>query len=182
MMREIPLTSPGGFVALIDEEDLDLVSAYSWHVVLTRAGMRYARASVLVGSEVKSILMHRLVAAAPPKKVVDHWDRDGLHNWRDNLRVCGQGGNMANRVINRGNKTGFKGVSPFRGRYRAHICLNRRRMALGVFPSAEEAAAAYDDAARGCFGEFARVNFPRDGEQGCRPVSESMHNMLGMVE
>ena len=55
------------------------------------------------------------------------------------------------------------------GRWRAYIGNARHGRSfvhLGTFSSPEEAARAYDVAARRYFGEFARLNFPRRGERG----------------
>lgn len=63
-----------------------------------------------------------------------------------------------------------KGVTQEKGasRYRAVIIKNYKKFSLGFYDTAEEAALAYDEAARKFHGEFACVNFPLPGEQGCR--------------
>lgn len=45
---------------------------------------------------------------------------------------------------------------------------------LGYYHNPEEAAGAYDEAARFYFCEFACVNFPRPGEQCCRRNQEAV--------
>ena len=78
--------------------------------------------------------------------------------------------NQRNMKIPKHNSSGYKGVGyrQDRGKYRAYISLQNRTKHLGYFQYAEEAARAYDQAARYYFGNFACLNFPSENEQGCR--------------
>jgi hypothetical protein len=64
-----------------------------------------------------------------------------------------------------GTRTGFKGVN-WSGakthKWQARIMRNGKRVFLGNFDTPEEAARAYDTAARELFGEHARLNFPEE--------------------
>jgi len=79
--------------------------------------------------------------------------------------------NQANRRRVR-SKSGFKGVSwdsTKRERpWRAHITVHGKFTFLGAFGTPEEAARAYDAAAREQFGEFAATN----ADLGLLPLSE----------
>ena len=151
-MIEVSLTQ--GFVALIDDEDAPLVSQYQWRVD-RRSRINYAKS----GSE--SIYMHRLLLCPPPSFIVDHVDRDGLNNTRANLRLATLRQNAQN-MLSRTGRSVFKGVYwfPKTQQWQAQIKPpHQKRHTIGYFGSPEEAARAYDQAARRHFGEFARVNF-----------------------
>ena len=90
--------------------------------------------------------------------------------WRSNLRIVTVKQNCRNENVRQSNKCGYKGVSRHKGgKYRADIYVNNKNLYLGLFVTPHEAANAYDEAARIYYGEFARVNFPKDStEQCCR--------------
>jgi hypothetical protein len=92
---------------------------------------------------------------------VDHFpDRSTWNNRIENLRASTHEQNARNRRLPINNRTGFKGVQARRGKFSAQIGANGKLTHLGTFDVAEEAARAYDDAARRLHGEFAEVNFP----------------------
>jgi HNH endonuclease len=90
--------------------------------------------------------------------VIDHRDGDPSNNRWINLRCATISQNNANRRRHRNNKCGFKGVvqNPW-GRFIASIYKDGQRRHLGMFATAEDAHAAYVEAARKLFGEFARA-------------------------
>ena len=114
--------------------------------------------------KVAPVLMHRYLLQANPGERVDHQDGNGLNNRRENIRKATSSQNGMNARAQVGGSSKFKGVwRPTR--WRAEIRVNYKTIHLGSFATEEEAAHAYDEAARRLFGEFARVNFPRDGER-----------------
>jgi hypothetical protein len=90
--------------------------------------------------------------------VIDHRDGNPSNNRWHNLRGATVSQNNANRRLHRNNKCGYKGVVENKwGRFWATIQKHGRRLHLGTFATAEEAHAAYMEAARKLFGEFARA-------------------------
>jgi HNH endonuclease/AP2 domain len=87
---------------------------------------------------------------------IDHINGNRSDNRLSNLRLCTNGQNIANAKRFSTNKCGLKGVSKKRNRYRAEIRNQGRLFHLGTFDTAEQAHAAYCQAASKLHGEFAR--------------------------
>jgi hypothetical protein len=152
---EIPLTK--GYIALISPEDYERVSQYRWCVTLSR-GKVYAKRGAVIDGTHRTIRMHRFILDAPPGIEVDHINGNGLDNRRENLRLADNFDQQANTGKRRNNTSGFKGVYPVGRRWAAAIA----GQYLGLFATAEEAAQAYDGAARQRNSAFARLNLPND--------------------
>jgi hypothetical protein len=151
-MAKIELANGKG-VAVINDEDLDLVSGYKW---FSKDG--YAMTHVYINGKRTSAYMHRLIINAPPDMQVDHIDGEPSNNLRSNLRVCTTAENQHNQHTRR-SASGYKGV--FRGgkRWRAMIRFGGKQHYIGTFDKPEEAAMAYDRVAVINHGAFANLNF-----------------------
>lgn len=155
-MKKIPLTK--GLFALVDDADYPELSQHKWHASPSRRGYRAARE--VAG---KMILMHRQVLKlTDPKTEGEHQDGNGLNNQRKNLRVATRLQNArAFRAKAKGKTSRFRGVCWVKAirMWTAGIGIDNHRKYLGYFLKEEEAALAYDAAARQYFGEFACPNF-----------------------
>jgi hypothetical protein len=155
-MKEIALTR--GFVAIVDDEDYEWLSATKWHY-LSRGGYSFSniRHPVIAGKWT-TLLMHRAIMQMrhDDRREVDHIDGNRLNNCRANLRICSRMDNAKNKRRHADNSTCLKGVTRDRKRWMAQITANGVHMYLGSFRSPEEAHAAYRKAALELHGEFAR--------------------------
>jgi hypothetical protein len=95
---------------------------------------------------------------APTGIEVDHRNHNGLDNRRSNLRLATGHQNQGNRRP-QGGSPRFKGVYLSRSKWVAQIRFGGSKRYLGRFTVEEDAARAYDAAARLIFGEFACTNF-----------------------
>lgn len=160
-----------GFVAVIDDEDADLVVGYKWYPMKAE-GKVYAAGWKHMPPGRFFVHLHRLIANAQPGDIIDHLDRDPLNCRRSNLRRVTRQQNSFNRGPNQNGKPStskYKGVFWCRnsGRFRARIALNKKRIYLGYFDNDEDAARAYNAKAVELFGEFAYLNpVPEVAEQG----------------
>lgn len=95
-----------------------------------------------------------------PPSILDHEDTNPTNNKFTNLRLATHSGNHGNLAGYANNKSGFKGVSfcKSKGKWEAYISINCRKKSLGRYNSAKEAHAAYVEAAKAHFGEFARTS------------------------
>lgn len=91
-----------------------------------------------------------------PNHLLDHIDGNRVNNRWSNLRFATPLENSRNAGLPKDNTSGYRGVVQSRGRWKAQIKFNGRSKHLGVFDTKEEAALAYETAAKDHFGEFYR--------------------------
>jgi hypothetical protein len=142
--------------AIVDEQDRPLVESYRWHVA-KRPNRRIVYACAYTSGG--TISMHRLIMGAPSGQEIDHRDRNGLNNRRENLRIATHAQNQWNQEkTERPVTSRYKGVCRTPHAWRADISFGGRNIYLGSFRSEEPAARAYNAKALELFGEFARLN------------------------
>lgn len=155
-MALLPLSQ--GLYAVIDDADWPLVAGMKWYAHRERSGY-YAIHNYGRPHNWRTVRLSRFLLGVLPDVMVDHANRDTLDYRRANLRVCDNRLNQGNAKLCATNTSGFKGVSPFRGGWRAIIAgVGDRRITIGTYATREEAARAYDLAAVDYFGEFALTN------------------------
>lgn len=168
-MRTIELTQ--GQVALVDDEMFDELSRYKWQAHWApRTKSFYAVRTVGDGKDKKTINMHRVVVGAVPGNFVDHINHETLDNRQENLRILTNRQNLQNQRT-RKHSSRFKGVSYNKSRSTWDAIIreptehgNGVLRTIGRFRVEEQAALAYDAAARTSFGAYAALNFPGPGE------------------
>lgn len=109
----------------------------------------------------KKYAVHRVIwklayGNIPDDMQIDHIDGDGLNNKLDNLRLVTNQQNQLNRKVNKGRK--YKGVYKSRDKFKAEIMTEEGRLYIGVYGTPEDAARAYNEAAKEHHGEYARLN------------------------
>lgn len=141
--------------AIVDADDHERLSQAKWTMT---HGYAVCTSGGDFGGET---FMHRIVAGPKKAQVVDHINGCRYDNRKANLRGCTQQENMINKQLIR-SSTGFRGVVADKrdSRYGAAIFHEGRAYRLGRFATPEEAAQAYDSAARQIHGEYAVLNFP----------------------
>lgn len=102
------------------------------------------------------IYLHRVVAGAVGKQIVDHINGDKLDNRKDNLRICSQSFNCFNSKLSKNNTSGFRGVSWLKcsGKWNPTITKDRKKIHLGLFESKEDAIRARIEAEKKYFPDF----------------------------
>jgi hypothetical protein len=147
MTKEIIL--PSGHVCLVDDEDFGELSKHKWHI----DNKGYARRE----AGKKHIFMHKEILRTRDGLWRDHINGNRLDNRKCNLRFVTAQQNAQNRSKGKSGSSQYKGVIREQNKYwRAKI----KQIWLGYFKTEEDAAQAYDEAAKEKYGEYARLNFP----------------------
>jgi hypothetical protein len=163
LVRHIPLTK--GQFAIVDAADYDWLNQWNWTAMwMPRQKKYYAvRGTTNENGKKRLALMHQVILNAPEGVTVDHRDRSGLNNRRNNLRLATYSQQNCNRFDSRGSSR-FKGVSRTFGKtkpWRVRVKLNGITKWVGYADTEEEGAEMYRKAALELHGEFSLA-----GERG----------------
>lgn len=143
-MKIIKLTQ--GKETMVDDEDYDQLMKHKWCYV----NNGYARGRV----NGRQVYIHRMIMGYP-KNNIDHIDNNSLNNQKGNLRICSQKQNTQNRIKNKNNTTGYKGVIKMvNNKYKSRISYEGKRIILGSFNTPQEAHLKYIEKAKELYGEF----------------------------
>jgi hypothetical protein len=154
-MKTIELSQ--GKVAIVDDQDYEWLSQWKWYYCKGYAVRKAPREK----KRERVIQMHREILKTPVGMETDHINHNTIDNRRENLRACSHTQNQGNSKIRIDNTSGFKGVSfsKLSKKWCSTIRYGKFRKNLGLYDRPEDAAIAYDRAAKEYFGEFARLNF-----------------------
>ena len=117
------------------------------------AGSKNNIGYLVISIDNKPYKAHRLawlwMHAEWPSKAIDHINQVKSDNRLCNLREASISENSQNRPMFRNNTSGFRGVHWHKQarRWRAYIRVNGKQYSIGCFATAEEAFAAYKNAA-----------------------------------
>lgn len=127
------------------------------------AGSLHNMGYVQVYVDGKNYLLHRLVYLYHKGYMpilLDHINRNKQDNRIENLREATYSQNQQNKKVQITNRMQLKGAvfHPDKNKWQARIHMDKKKISLGYFDTAEQAHDAYKVAAKQLFGEFARFN------------------------
>lgn len=152
--------------AMVDDEDFNKISLNKWYIMKLYhcdTEILYARryeGSPKKGNH-KAILMHREILGANDRsQKVDHKDRNGLNNQKDNIRICSHSDNMSNRKVSYKKKIQYLGVciDTDTKKYKAAMKLNGKLYGSSLFETPELAALAYNELVKKYKPDFGKLN------------------------
>lgn len=165
-MKKIQLTQ--NQVVLVDDLDYESLSEFNWQA-LWDSKMQTYYAMRVVGR--KLVMMARVILDAPKGLHVDHKNHDTLNNQRHNLRLCTHSQNHQNERPRKNTTSQYKGVSWHKQHKKWYARIGLRdvfdkkyQKTLGWFTDENQAAFAYDRAAKKHFKDFAYFNFPKQSK------------------
>lgn len=155
------LKTKSGIAFYINDEDYPRVAQFRWYAD-DRGYIKRNQYDPKTGVG-HPVYLHRYITGEPKGVEVDHINGNRQDNQRHNLRLCSHAENARNKSLRRGRR--LKGAYPIPAskRWTARIRVEGKLLHLGCFDSELHACIAYDQAALHYYGEFSRLNFPKDG-------------------
>lgn len=136
--------------AIIDDEDFERVSKFSWYVLDNN---KKGKSFYAVKWDQPKLLHRFVLNLVDPTQHVDHKNGNGLDCRKNNLRFATRQQNSFNRRFTK-NKTGYMGVYKIRNKYQASIRIDGRNKSIGYFSTAKAASKAREKKSKEIFGEF----------------------------
>lgn len=102
----------------------------------------YCYLNFKVGEKSLRMLRHRIIFLMLNgylPDLVDHIDQNSRNDRIENLREADKSLNALNTKPRKNNKTGYKGVHEYKGKYRASVYNKGKKIHLGSFSEIEEA-------------------------------------------
>lgn len=150
-MSKVIYTKKGEEI-LVDDDWYEMLSLVPW--CTTNAGYAIRR-----GGE----LMQRIILDTPKGMCTNYINGNKLDNRRCNLRVCTRQENVRTKRSCKHTTSIYKGVhlisnetNPWRARVYDEVSGKYKH--LGVYPTEEDAAIAYDKYAKSNFGDYVKLN------------------------
>lgn len=158
-MKKIALTQ--GQFALVDDEDYDYLMQWKWYAHRGEKKHTYYALRMDYKNGKKTIRMHNVIFlkhGINGYTVLDHIDRDGLNNQKDNLRISSRSENCFNRrnwgALPKGvrlHKSVYKkknGEIKEYVKYQSRISVNGESIFLGNFKDLIDAIESYNKASK----------------------------------
>jgi hypothetical protein len=159
-MKMIDISTPKypNSFTMVDDEDFDILNKHKWHIA-KNSKTWYAQRNVYKPKH-GMIFLHRQILNIPDGMFIDHIDGNGLNNQKANIRVCTKAENCRNARIRGDNTSGYKGVSFHKPtkKWSASIQADKKQKHIGLFQSPQEAAFAWNIAAKEMHKDYAKLN------------------------
>lgn len=151
------IISSNGKTILVDDTDYPILSQFKWRAQQDHKTFYAVRMGKINGKPA-CVRMHRQILDFPAS-FVDHANRNGLDNRRQNLRLATNAQNQANAEKHRDSENPSKGVwwNKKRSRWLVRLTVAGKRTHIGYFRELPDAVSAYSKASVDAYGQFAKV-------------------------
>ena len=136
------LVTACGLQILVDDEDYEYLAQFRWYRLVSR-NTTYARTGINGKTKVLTHVLSTKYKWNLNGKVVDHINKNGLDNRKQNLNVVTQQQNISKDAGYKKSSSKLRGVSKNKDKWCARLHIKGMNYYLGVFNTEEEAYQAY---------------------------------------